>query len=183
MLAGIALANPTVERQPIVVSPILSCEERPAFMDGNPKEHLMDALLYYEIEHPEIVYAQAILETGHFSSKGCTHKNNLFGLMKGRSLRSFDHWTESVIFYKERIQNRYKGGDYYSFLKRIKYAEDRRYNERIRKIVRQNKSGRKDSVNGAAKDDTKRVSASGTSKKKSGTKKKRSRRISRKARR
>lgn len=105
------------------------------FLAGKPEDHLYDALLYYDVHHPEIVYAQALLETGHFKSKGCRHKNNLFGIMKGNKLRTFDHWTESIIYYKEHIQNRYKGGDYYRFLKRIGYASDQHYTARVKRMV------------------------------------------------
>lgn len=184
LLASISLARPNLDKQhALIASPILVTEDRPVFMDGRPEEHLMDALLYYEIEHPEIVYAQAIHETGNFKSKGCTQKNNLFGLMKGKSLRTFGHWTESIVFYKEKIQSRYKGGDYYSFLKRIRYAEDRNYNDRLRKIVRQNKSGHNHTIDGNSTQNPKRVSTPRTVKKKSGTKRKRSKRTVRKTHR
>lgn len=114
--------------------------ETPQFLDKSAKECLMDGLLYHGIQHPEIVYAQAILETGNFTSKGCRYKNNLFGLMRKSRLRSFDHWNESIIFYKERIQSRYDGkSDYYAFLKRINYASDPTYVQKLKAIVRKNK--------------------------------------------
>ena len=52
----------------------------PAFFNQSPEEGLVEALDYYEIQFPEIVYAQALLETGHFSSSVCKNYNNLFGL-------------------------------------------------------------------------------------------------------
>lgn len=36
----------------------------PSFMNKSPKEGLWEALEYYGIHHKEIVYAQAVLETG-----------------------------------------------------------------------------------------------------------------------
>ena len=88
----------------------------------------MEALEYYDIHHKEIVYAQAALETGNFKSKGYTIKNNLFGIMKGKKLQSFNHWTESVEAYKNKIQSRHKQGeDYYLFLKRIGYSTNPNY--------------------------------------------------------
>jgi hypothetical protein len=59
--------------------------------------------------------------------------------MKGKSLRRFNHWTESVIFYKQKIQSRYKGGDYYVFLTKIRYASHPNYNNYVKRIVEQNK--------------------------------------------
>ena len=48
----------------------------------------------------------------------------------------FSHWSESVIAYKNKIQNRYKKGEnYYLFLNRIKYASDPLYIQRIKKVV------------------------------------------------
>ena len=114
----------------------------PTFMDKSPKEGLWEALLYYEIKHPEIVYAQAVLETGHFKSKGCTRDNNLFGLFNSREMKyhKFSHWSQSVEAYKNWIQNRYKDSeDYYTFLERIGYAEDPNYINKLKQIVKNGK--------------------------------------------
>ena len=110
----------------------------PDFMNKSAEEGLMEALEYYDIHHPEIVYAQAVLETGHFKSKGCTVHNNLFGLYNSKAGRyhRFDHWTDGVIAYKEWIQRRYKHPeDYYYFLQRIGYAEDSAYSYKLKRIV------------------------------------------------
>ena len=114
------------------------------FVNEKPEKRLYEALIYYDIKNPDIVYAQAVLETGNFKSKGCVVKNNLFGLMKGKKLRSFNHWIESVIFYRDHIQNRYKGGDYYQFLTRIHYASAHNYTAMLRKIVNQTAKKRKE---------------------------------------
>ena len=103
------------------------------------KEGLMLALEHFEIQHPEIVYAQAIIETGNFKSKNCTIHNNLFGLYnsKARRYHRFEHWIDAVIAYKKWIQRRYrKGENYYSFLERIGYAEDPDYTRKVRKALR-----------------------------------------------
>lgn len=105
------------------------------FKKLSAKEGLKDALLYYEIKHPEIVYAQALIETGNFTAKNCMRKNNLFGLMQGRKLRTFDHWSESVLYYKKKIQSRYTGGDYYAFLRKIRYAASSTYTRALKKRV------------------------------------------------
>lgn len=107
----------------------------PAFMHLSAKEGLKDALLYYDIRNPEIVYAQALIETANFTAKNCMHKNNLFGLMQGRKLRTFEHWSESVLYYKKKIQGRYTGGDYYAFLRKIRYATSPTYTKNLKKRV------------------------------------------------
>lgn len=110
--------------------------EPPSFMHKSPKDGLWEALEYYDIHHKEIVYAQAILETGHFKSGGCRKGHNLFGL-RGKHYHRYKHWSESVKAYKEKIQSRYKPGeDYYKFLKRIHYAEDPNYINLLKSIVK-----------------------------------------------
>lgn len=87
--------------------------------------------------HPHIVLAQAALETGNFSSRVCLEYNNLFGLRRpsnGEYYR-FHRWEDSVRAYRDYVQYKYKGGDYYAFLDRIGYAEDRDYIQKIRQMV------------------------------------------------
>lgn len=110
----------------------------PQFMSKSPQDGIIEALDYYGIEHSDIVYAQAILETGWFKSRICLQYNNLFGLYNSRtkSFYRFNHWSESVIAYKKWIQRRYKPpGDYYQFLVQINYAEDKEYVNKLKKIV------------------------------------------------
>lgn len=83
---------------------------------------LMAELIKNDIKFPEIVLAQAKLETGNYTSRICRVKNNLFGLNSARGYRTYTHWTESVKAYKKLIQSKYKGGDYYKFLENLGYA-------------------------------------------------------------
>lgn len=116
-------------------------EEQPDFFSKSPQEGLMEALEYYDVKHPKIVQAQAILETGNFTSERCLVDNNLFGLYDSKRQRyySFDHWTESVVGYLDYIQYRYKPpNDYYKFLQDIGYAKDPDYINKVKEIVKQN---------------------------------------------
>lgn len=81
------------------------------------------------IRHPKIVLAQAILETGWFTSPVCRNKHNLFGLTNPRTGKYFEfgHWTESVRAYYTKVQYKYKGGNYLLWLRDIGYAEDPNY--------------------------------------------------------
>ena len=111
----------------------------PAFFYKSPEEGLMEALEYYGVEYPNIVYAQAVLETGNFKSDLCINGNNLFGLYNSRKERyyTFDHWTESVEAYINLVQYKYKPpNDYYQFLKDLPYAEDKDYINKLKNIVR-----------------------------------------------
>lgn len=117
----------------------------PVFLDQTPEEGLREALLYYDLHHKDIIYAQAILETGNFKSKICIENNNLFGLYnsKEKEYYKFNHWSESVIAYKEWIQKKYQPpNDYYMFLKEINYAENENYITILKSIVNKNDTRR-----------------------------------------
>ena len=121
--------------------PRIEYEEVITFFDKSPEEGLMDALIYFDVQHPHIVYAQAILETGNFTSKVCKENNNLFGLYDSRNKKyyAFNHWSESIIAYINYIQYKYSPPkDYYKFLQDIGYAEDPRYTDKLRVIVEKN---------------------------------------------
>ena len=91
------------------------------------------------IKYPKIVLAQAILETGWFKSSVCRNKHNLFGLTNPRTKNyyEFNHWTESVKAYMDKVQYRYSGGNYLLWLKKIGYAEDKGYIRAIIKVLKQ----------------------------------------------
>ena len=112
--------------------------QEPTFKDKSPEEGLKEALAYYGIKCPNIVYAQAILETGHFKSDVCQSKNNLFGLYDSSNKKyyEFSHWSESVLAYKNYIQSKYKSdSSYYKFLQSINYAEDPTYIKKVKRLV------------------------------------------------
>ena len=109
-----------------------------SFLQGELNDStLYLALQYYEIKHPRIVLAQAKLESGNYKSKHCINKNNLFGLYNSKKKRyySFEHWSHSVLAYKDMIEYKHKDGEnYYKFLKRIKYASDPNYISKVKQI-------------------------------------------------
>lgn len=101
-------------------------------------QYVYDAAVFYGLEYPEIVTAQALLESGHFTSKIFKSRNNLFGLYdsKNREFYKFDSWQESVIGYRDKVQYKYKGGDYYRFLDNLPYAEADDYIIIVKSIVK-----------------------------------------------
>lgn len=76
------------------------------------------------IQYEEIVLAQAILETGWFTSPVCRNKKNLFGLTNPRTgdYYEFDRWQDSVEAYYTKVQYKYKGGNYLLWLDQLPYA-------------------------------------------------------------
>lgn len=111
--------------------------------------------LFYEymnligIKFPEVVYCQALLETGWFTHIRCTKYNNYIGMKKARYRERcqdgewlnhaiYNHWTRSLDDYKlwqdYWIQLGFQLGNYYSFLNDVKYAEAKKYTNILRKI-------------------------------------------------
>lgn len=99
---------------------------------------LMDEMLKLGIKEPNIVYSQALLETGHFKSNCFYDKHNLFGFNTGNGYMSFKSWKDCVHYYSVWQQKYYKGGDYYKFLTKIGYATDGTY---VYKLKRMKKYG------------------------------------------
>ena len=101
--------------------------------------NLYEEIIRNGIRHPKIVLAQAILETGWFTSPACRNKHNLFGLTNPHTGKYFvfGHWTESVRAYYTKVQYKYKGGNYLLWLRKIGYAEDPRYVRSLSRILNQ----------------------------------------------
>lgn len=91
-------------------------------------------LIRQEVPHPHIVLKQAKLESGNFKSKLTKTHNNILGIKQGKKYKKYTHYSECITDYKKRISNRYKGGDYYQFLKRIKYANNSAYIKLLKKL-------------------------------------------------
>ena len=116
------------------------------YPDELTEDNFYCMLLQYEIYHPDIVFAQAILETGYFSSKMAVKYNNLFGLYNSKTgtYYKYNHWRESIEAYKRHIQRRYEPPDnYYQFLDNIGYAKDTEYIKKLKIIVNRHKDDNK----------------------------------------
>lgn len=100
--------------------------------------NLYQEIIRNGIQHPRIVLAQAILETGWFRSPLCRNRHNLFGLTNPKTgkYNEFSHWTESVRAYYTKVQYKYKGGNYLLWLQNIGYAEDPRYVSEVIKVLK-----------------------------------------------
>lgn len=95
-------------------------------------EQVERELIRQQVPHYKIVLAQARHETGNFTSRLCKVNHNLFGIKHNGRYAKYHNWQASIADYKKRISSRYKGGDYYVFLKRIKYASDPKYIQRLK---------------------------------------------------
>lgn len=99
------------------------------------EKNLKKELIRQGVSHPNIVLAQAKLESNLGKSEVAKRTNNLFGLRNGKRYRRFSHWTECVTAYKNLIQSKYEGGNYYAFLDKIGYAEDPSYTSKLRDMI------------------------------------------------
>lgn len=114
---------------------------------------LYEHLIKVGIKFPEIVFAQAVLESGHFRSPLFERANNLFGMQypikrettaisSTNGYSKYENWQESVQDYKlwqEFLFN--KRGDltkaeYLAYLQKW-YAEDKRYVIKVKNKVKE----------------------------------------------
>jgi len=109
-------------------------------------EFTLRRLIYIlEIQHPQIVFIQAEIESGHFSSPIFRENNNLFGMKMAerrktvaigvnRGHAKYSSWQASVLDYK-LMQKRYahnkSRNQYFVYLKH--YAEDANYVNKIKR--------------------------------------------------
>lgn len=113
-------------------------------------ELFKQALYYAEISNPQIVFSQAILETGNFTSELFVEGKNLFGFRVAKKRPTpaigeynyhakYWHFYDSIRDYKY-FQDywRAKGynlNNYLTFLTEIKYATDLEYINKLLNIV------------------------------------------------
>jgi uncharacterized FlgJ-related protein len=131
---------------------LLSNEEKVVIIekiDPFKVKEFKDYLIQLNIKFPDVVYAQARLETNGFKSKIFRENNNLFGMKQSTKRSStnkgeqhghayYDTWRESVLDfalwqcrYLSTINTR---EEYYRYLK-ANYAEDPNYIDKLKNLV------------------------------------------------
>ena len=96
------------------------------------------------ILYPDVVWAQARIESGNFTSPLYQSKCNCLGLYNSRKKEyyTYESWTDCLIGYRDKVQYRYNGSavnveEYLSWLTKIGYAATgETYLTEIRKILR-----------------------------------------------
>lgn len=91
-----------------------------------------------EIKFPEIVEAQARLETGNFTSNYFNNYHNLFGFRSKKGYIKYTTWLKSIEHYAIWQKKYYKNDneDYFTFLERINYAEDTNYIIKLKTCIK-----------------------------------------------
>jgi len=120
--------------------------------EGITKESLYEQIMKYGIKFPDVVFAQAVLESGQFTSKLFKSANNLFG-MKIPTIRessangktksgysSYEDWSFSVYDYSlwQNFMLKNKGDltkkEYLALLGKV-YASDKRYVSSLKRVI------------------------------------------------
>ncbi len=117
------------------------------------KEKLKEYILQLNIKFPQIVLAQAELESGNFTSPIFKENHNFFG-MKCAKLRPttnkgenkghayFDTWRDCVVdyaFYSATYLNDIRSEAEYLDYLRQNYAEDPNYVDKVKQIIERNR--------------------------------------------
>ena len=116
------------------------------------REHLICYIEQLNIAHPEIVLAQAQLETGDFTSKIFMENNNLFGMKEARQRGTtalgtqynhayYNNWRESVLdyaLYSNRYLYELRTDEQYLAYLGENYAEDTTYVQILKRILKNN---------------------------------------------
>lgn len=129
---------------------------------NNPEPVLLTHELLYEvineknIKHPEVVFAQAVIESGHFKSPLFISKNNLFGMKvpkkrettavnKGnKGYAKYHSWDSSVddylLWQQFTLKNKSEltKTQYLSLLGKI-YAKDKNYITSLKRVMNKHK--------------------------------------------
>ena len=111
-------------------------------------DNLIKKLKQMNIKHYKVAYAQAVLETGNFTSSMFARNNNLFGMKVSRQRANtcsgevmghayYRTWEESVVdyaLYYNKYLSRMSEDELYSYLGR-NYAEDSGYINKLKQIA------------------------------------------------
>lgn len=116
--------------------------------------NLYNKIIECNIKYPDIVFAQAVLETGHFKSNLFQNANNLFGMKLPKKRETvavgktnggyarFTDWESSVYDYslwQSHIIDRngeLSRSQYYAMLDKI-YSKSKGYSFKVKKIINQ----------------------------------------------
>lgn len=111
------------------------------------RDSILTEIYNLRIEHPYIVYAQAIVESGNFTSKIWKENHNMFGMKMperratlAKKIRYghavYNNWRECLIDYSLYQMAYMKGLDENQYFNKLQnfYAQDSQYVEKIKKI-------------------------------------------------
>lgn len=107
------------------------------------EENVLAVMYYFDVKYPEEVTTQSVIETGYYLSYNTVKRNNILGLLHSSNITNsnplgyyeYEYWYECILDYKNKIEYKLKEGEnYYDFLKRIGYAEDPKYIQKVKHL-------------------------------------------------
>jgi len=117
------------------------------------EEKFINKIKQLNLNYPHIVYAQAMLESGNFTSKIFKENNNMFGMKQARvrinlakstqyNHAYFETWEDCLLdfaFHRATYFSKLKTEqDYYNYLGKY-YAEDPSYISKLKSMVNKHK--------------------------------------------
>ena len=117
------------------------------------EEKFINKIKQLNLNYPHIVYAQAMLESGNFTSKIFKENNNMFGMKQARvrinlakstqyNHAYFETWEDCLLdfaFHRATYFSKLKTEqDYYNYLGKY-YAEDPSYVSKLKSMVNKHK--------------------------------------------
>lgn len=119
--------------------------------DDFTKEKFLKEIEKYSFKYPDIVIAQAMLESSHFKSPVFIENNNMFGMReakiristsKGTNLNHayYDTWKDCIAdraLYEAQYLSKLSREEYLTYLDKV-YAEGKGYSRLIKKIIKDN---------------------------------------------
>lgn len=131
---------------------ISSLSAKSAITDG--EDSLYQSILCMDFDQPDIVWAQAVLETGHLKSKLCVNYNNLFGMKYPRKRQTLSYLrtkkgyaayesrdsslADYLLWQKYMIKHKMSVKAYLRYLDHV-YCDVPGYSKQLRKLLRKNK--------------------------------------------
>lgn len=107
------------------------------------KEEFIRVCDSLNIYHPNVVYAQARLESGNFKTNYYNRTKNCLGIYDSNEKRykAFNNWIECLVSYRDEIQYRWKykeckDEEYLDWIISIGYAADKDYRNKILRIMK-----------------------------------------------
>lgn len=147
-MVGVSGKTQYIDREHGKLVMILNDHENSSFTP----QQLYDYLKELNVKYPDIVFAQAVLESGNFNSKIFRANHNLFGMKEaGKRIRTckgtemnhayYDNWKESVLdyaFYQASYLNDIKTESQYLDYLNANYAEAGNYKQRVQGVINSN---------------------------------------------
>jgi uncharacterized FlgJ-related protein len=113
------------------------------------KEKFLKEIEKYSFKYPDIIIAQALVESSHFKSPVFIENNNMFGMReakarittsKGSNLKHayYENWKDCLVdraLYEARYLSKLSREEYFKYLDDT-YAEGKGYSNLLKKIIK-----------------------------------------------